>query len=447
MGFAEIRSAAEQGDADAQYKLGFCYLNGDGVPSDPAEGMRWWRKAAAQGHADAQVAVASFRIPEEEAQRTKGSSFEIDLKQEEEYCDIEFPERERYVAKLSETTGVPPGHLGAVLHSLKKSAVGDRDLKATRLLLSLLASPNAVMRQSAAAEFKQLCQFAAKCGGFLAEQIKASGKKIVTALELDGLDLDSYTGTYIGEGLNCFPFLDSSVLNRVREIMRRLAGDLFHPKNLDSTLWGSYLARFGTKEDAALIQAVIARRPRREVAVDLHNALYSLQTRLGCLPPFDQAAAIQALSDSEEWVRWNAASQLGLRASREAIPGLREALQRETSCEVKNELVWALGMQGFHAKNAVPDILQAFSEKTRCRVGEALYRIGVDATPTVLDFAKGTTEKVRRNLRYSYFDRTAEELLAPLQNRVEDPDAVYSNWVKEILAFAQRRCVWKTTRQ
>ena len=45
---------AEQGDADAQFSLGFMYGNGDGVLKDEAEAVRWYRLAAEQGHAGAQ---------------------------------------------------------------------------------------------------------------------------------------------------------------------------------------------------------------------------------------------------------------------------------------------------------------------------------------------------------------------------------------------------------
>ena len=46
--------AAERGDADAQYRLGSCYSNGDGVETNEVEAVRWYRMAAEQGHAGAQ---------------------------------------------------------------------------------------------------------------------------------------------------------------------------------------------------------------------------------------------------------------------------------------------------------------------------------------------------------------------------------------------------------
>jgi TPR repeat protein len=46
--------AAEQGNANAQFNLGCCYCNGDGVLKDPTEAVKWWRKAAEAGDASAQ---------------------------------------------------------------------------------------------------------------------------------------------------------------------------------------------------------------------------------------------------------------------------------------------------------------------------------------------------------------------------------------------------------
>ena len=50
----ETRRLAEQGDADAQYNLGVMYANGEGVPQDAAEAVRWYRISADQGNAAAQ---------------------------------------------------------------------------------------------------------------------------------------------------------------------------------------------------------------------------------------------------------------------------------------------------------------------------------------------------------------------------------------------------------
>ena len=48
-----IRANAEQGDADAQFRLGLTYKDGNGVGEDMAEAVIWFQKAAEQGQAHA----------------------------------------------------------------------------------------------------------------------------------------------------------------------------------------------------------------------------------------------------------------------------------------------------------------------------------------------------------------------------------------------------------
>jgi TPR repeat protein len=52
------RLAAEQGNAKAQHNLALMYNNGEGVPQDYAEAVKWYRIAAEQGHAKAQNNLA-----------------------------------------------------------------------------------------------------------------------------------------------------------------------------------------------------------------------------------------------------------------------------------------------------------------------------------------------------------------------------------------------------
>jgi len=49
-----FRLAADQGHADAQVKLGWAYAAGEGVAKDPIEAVKWFRKATEQGNAGAQ---------------------------------------------------------------------------------------------------------------------------------------------------------------------------------------------------------------------------------------------------------------------------------------------------------------------------------------------------------------------------------------------------------
>ena len=53
-----FRKAADQGHAEAQNQLGQMYDEGDGVARDHGEAVRWFRKAAEQGHAHGQFNLA-----------------------------------------------------------------------------------------------------------------------------------------------------------------------------------------------------------------------------------------------------------------------------------------------------------------------------------------------------------------------------------------------------
>ena len=55
----EPQEQAKDGDATAQYNLGICYYNGDGVVVDKAEAIKWFRKAAVQGYPQAQSILGS----------------------------------------------------------------------------------------------------------------------------------------------------------------------------------------------------------------------------------------------------------------------------------------------------------------------------------------------------------------------------------------------------
>jgi len=53
----ETRLAAEEGDAEAQFDLGFTYAEGRGVAQDDGEALKWFRPAAEQGHPGAQFCL------------------------------------------------------------------------------------------------------------------------------------------------------------------------------------------------------------------------------------------------------------------------------------------------------------------------------------------------------------------------------------------------------
>ena len=56
----ETRARAEQGDAEAQFKLGRMYAKGEGVPQDYVQAVAWFRKAAEQGNAKGQNGLGAM---------------------------------------------------------------------------------------------------------------------------------------------------------------------------------------------------------------------------------------------------------------------------------------------------------------------------------------------------------------------------------------------------
>ncbi len=73
---AALISAAEQGDASAQFNLGDMYANGEGVPQNDAEAVRWYRSAAELGLAFAQFSLGityanGEGVPENDAEAVR----------------------------------------------------------------------------------------------------------------------------------------------------------------------------------------------------------------------------------------------------------------------------------------------------------------------------------------------------------------------------------------
>ena len=63
-GWAELttlvsRIGAENGDPASQLNLGWMYRDGKGVPKDAERAAFWFRKAAEQGHVEAQFTLGS----------------------------------------------------------------------------------------------------------------------------------------------------------------------------------------------------------------------------------------------------------------------------------------------------------------------------------------------------------------------------------------------------
>ncbi len=57
---AKIKTAAEKGDAEAQFRLGTIFAEGRDVTKDETQAANWYRKAADQGHAEARFRLGSM---------------------------------------------------------------------------------------------------------------------------------------------------------------------------------------------------------------------------------------------------------------------------------------------------------------------------------------------------------------------------------------------------
>ena len=74
--FEETKLLAEQGDAEDQLNLGIRYANGEGVPEDDVEAVKWYRLAAKQGLARGQSYLGIMYgngdgVPENHAEAVK----------------------------------------------------------------------------------------------------------------------------------------------------------------------------------------------------------------------------------------------------------------------------------------------------------------------------------------------------------------------------------------
>lgn len=56
----KLEELAKQGDIEAQKKMGYCYLFGEGVTKNNSKAIEWFTKAAEQGDSEAQVRLGDF---------------------------------------------------------------------------------------------------------------------------------------------------------------------------------------------------------------------------------------------------------------------------------------------------------------------------------------------------------------------------------------------------
>jgi TPR repeat protein len=70
------RKAAENGEVNSQYILGFYYATGNGVTQSDVNAYKWWNIAAKQGYEDAihNLGILAARMSQEDIEQAKDMS-------------------------------------------------------------------------------------------------------------------------------------------------------------------------------------------------------------------------------------------------------------------------------------------------------------------------------------------------------------------------------------
>jgi uncharacterized protein len=120
---AKLKAAAEQGNSDAQFKLGGVYYSGTAlVKKDFVEAARWFRRAALQGHAGAEFCLASqLAAGEGVAQDYTEAVKWFGLAASQGDAEAQF----RLGEMLNEGRGMKPDHAAAATWFRKAADHGD----------------------------------------------------------------------------------------------------------------------------------------------------------------------------------------------------------------------------------------------------------------------------------------------------------------------------------
>src|SRR5207249_576183 len=100
-----FHSAAEQGNAVGQLKVGLFYERGQGVPKDFAEAAKWYRKAAEQGNTDAQILLGRCYeigqgVPQDYMQAHMWFNLGVASSSSGDFRDLGLTSRDNVAAKM-----------------------------------------------------------------------------------------------------------------------------------------------------------------------------------------------------------------------------------------------------------------------------------------------------------------------------------------------------------
>ena len=78
--YCVLKPYAESGDAEAQYNIGWMYLNGYGLMMNDSKALEWWQRASDQGYTDASFSIAMlYSLGEGQVERDMGKAIEYYL--------------------------------------------------------------------------------------------------------------------------------------------------------------------------------------------------------------------------------------------------------------------------------------------------------------------------------------------------------------------------------
>jgi hypothetical protein len=121
---SSLISQAEQGEAEAQFKLGMAYANGDGISFDVEKAIHWFTKATDQGNADGQKTLDIINSAQQLAEQGDKIAQAVLA---ENYKNGKNVSRDLEKAKYWYTKAANNGHIGAklILEQLAETAKQD----------------------------------------------------------------------------------------------------------------------------------------------------------------------------------------------------------------------------------------------------------------------------------------------------------------------------------
>jgi len=133
--FPLFARAARAGIAEAEYRVGRCYLEGSGVPVSRVEALLWLKRAAVQGHAEAQSLLAVLYLQgfgPSDMRKTSGERAAASLFSHDEPHGPDFAAAEEWARRAADA-GSPEGQ-AVLAYVLTFGPAPLRDLEAAHRL-------------------------------------------------------------------------------------------------------------------------------------------------------------------------------------------------------------------------------------------------------------------------------------------------------------------------